>query len=202
MSSDNGYVIRFNTKGEYVFQMYFASAGYPDIDNPNSHKFWSMAEALVHYAKIEAEDWPTEYGLTVYPTELWDHLTLGEPRPSKNQTPERGIMIDTKKYVRKPLYVEGVVVTAENMEEISAWCSGEVQVTEKTVSPTVSYIKVGVHRPLNERQTMAFVGDVVLLSSTGFKVYTWKAFQDNFVECDGAEADKATQTEKTQPVEN
>ncbi len=53
MSADNGYVIRFNTKGEYVLQMYFASYGFPSIDNPNSRKFWSIREAFDAYDLIE-----------------------------------------------------------------------------------------------------------------------------------------------------
>lgn len=42
------------------------------------------------------------------------------------------------------------------------------------------YIRVHVHRALNERQTKAFIGDWVLYAGTGFKVYSAKAFNNSF----------------------
>ncbi len=42
------------------------------------------------------------------------------------------------------------------------------------------HISVPVKRPLNRRQTTAFVGDWVLKANKGFKVYTDKAFKENF----------------------
>lgn len=91
---------------------------------------------------------------------------------------ERGIMIETNKFARKPFYVDAVQVTAENMDDVSAWCQGTV--TRTDLSPQGDFIKVRVHRPLTERQTKAFVGDWVLYAGTGFKVYTDKAFEKSF----------------------
>jgi len=99
-----------------------------------------------------------------------------------NET-ERGIMIETNKFARKPFYVDAVQVTSENMAEVAEWCQGDV-ITSDT-PPNGTHIKVRVHRPLTERQTKAFVGDWVLYAGTGFKVYTDKAFEKSF---EGAES--------------
>lgn len=79
-------------------------------------------------------------------------------------------------YVRKPFYVDAVEVTAENMEEAAAWCGGRIWQSDNGDK----YIKVHVHRPLNERQTKAFVGDHILKHDKAFKVYTPKAFENSF----------------------
>lgn len=90
-------------------------------------------------------------------------------------------MIETNKFARRPFYVDAVQVTNENIDEVAKWCLGEVLVTEKLASAEEEkYIKVRVHRPLSERQTMAFVGNWVLYAGTGFKVYTPKAFENSF----------------------
>jgi hypothetical protein len=90
-------------------------------------------------------------------------------------------MIDTQKYVRKPLYVDAVRVTLENFDEVAAWCQGEVLQDEVPGSGTrKQYIKVRVHNPKNPRQTKAFVGDWLLYTERGYKVYTNKAFHASF----------------------
>lgn len=87
----------------------------------------------------------------------------------------------TQKFVRKPFYVEGVQVTAENMAEVAKWCQGDIRGFKPGGEGELTdYIKVRVLRPLNERQTMAFVGDWVLYAGTGYKVYTVKAFLHSF----------------------
>lgn len=78
-------------------------------------------------------------------------------------------------YVRKPFEVEAVEVTEDNLEEVAAWCHGDLREDNRP------YIKVRVARALNERQTKAYPGDWVLYAGTGFKVYTPKAFQKTFV---------------------
>lgn len=97
--------------------------------------------------------------------------------------------IKTEGYSRKPFHVEAVQVTAENIEEVAAWCSGEIRTGKKVVRDEdnkiierkeVTFVKVSVHRPLNERQTKGYLGDWVLLSSSGFKVYTERAFEKAF----------------------
>ena len=94
----------------------------------------------------------------------------------------------TEKYVRKPLFVDAVQVTSENFEEIARWCFGEIANIDETpigddenvVEPDKQYIHVRVHNPKNPRQTKAFVGDWILYTERGYKVYTSKAFQANF----------------------
>lgn len=93
----------------------------------------------------------------------------------------------TQKYVRKPLYVDAVQVTEDNFADIARWCFGEVGNIDDTpvdksldVDPSKQYIHVRVHNPKNPRQTKAFVGDWILYTERGYKVYTTKAFQANF----------------------
>ena len=84
-------------------------------------------------------------------------------------------MIETAKFQRKPFEIEAVQVTEENLEDVAKWCDGVVETHGDS-----QHIKVRVHRPLNERQTKAFVGDWVLYAGTGYKVYTDKAFKKSF----------------------
>lgn len=89
----------------------------------------------------------------------------------------------THKFARKPFYVDAVRVSEENIEEVAAWCQGEILTEVVEGDPQTKgqkYIKVRVHRPLTDRQTKAFVGDWVLYAGTGFKVYTPKAFDKSF----------------------
>lgn len=90
-------------------------------------------------------------------------------------------MFETVKYVRKPFHIDAVRVTAKNIDEVASWCGGDVRTSEENKK----YVKVRVHRPLNDRQTMAFVGDWVLYAGTGFKVYTHKAFISSFERVSG-----------------
>lgn len=84
--------------------------------------------------------------------------------------------LKTQPYVRKPFSVAAVRVTEENIDRVARWCKGEVTKN----SSGAKYIKVEVSRPLNERQTQAFVGDWVLSAGNGYKVYTNKAFEQSF----------------------
>jgi hypothetical protein len=85
-------------------------------------------------------------------------------------------MLEISKYVRKPFHIDAVQVTAENIADIAAWAEGDV----RSDSENAKYVKVRVHRPLNDRQTKAYIGDWVLYAGTGFKVYTPKAFANSF----------------------
>lgn len=87
----------------------------------------------------------------------------------------------TTRYIRKPLYVDVVRVTDTLFDEIASWCQGEVQEDESTGK---RYIHVRVHNPKNPRQTKAFVGDWILYTERGYKVYTNKAFLASFDEVD------------------
>lgn len=97
--------------------------------------------------------------------------------------------IKTEKYVRKPLYVDAVRVTAENFEEILGWCQGDLgfidgRITDAPISdvdPETQYIRIRVHNPQSPRQTRAFVGDWILYTEKGYKIYTEKAFTENFL---------------------
>ncbi len=99
--------------------------------------------------------------------------------------------IATEKYIRKPLYVDAVLVTEENFAEIAEWCQGEVRtsngddpVSDPGINPSATYIRVRVHNPKNTRQTKAFVGDWILYTERGYKVYTQKAFRASFDPCE------------------
>lgn len=92
-------------------------------------------------------------------------------------------------YTRRPFPVEVVEVTEENLAEAARWCGGEIHTSTKTVRDDnnveiekikVPYIKVDVYKPLNLRHTKAFVGDRILKSDSGFKVYNAKAFAGGF----------------------
>ncbi len=89
--------------------------------------------------------------------------------------------IETQKYIRKPLYVEAVRISTANFNEIVSWCQGEVQQEEDPAKGTIKkFIKVRVHNPKNPRQTRAYIGDWLLYTERGYKVYTNKAFHTSF----------------------
>src|SRR5665811_2296227 len=102
--------------------------------------------------------------------------------------------LKTEKFARKPFYIDAVQVTDENLQEVADWCQGEVRTEVQAHSAPsgetgqAKYVKVRVHRALNERQTKAFVGDRVLYAGSGFKVYTEKAFENCFEAVDGVES--------------
>lgn len=89
-------------------------------------------------------------------------------------------MITPEKFARKAFYVEAVVVTDENMEEVAKWCGGEVKTGKDRDQQDARYIQVNVARAIHPNQTKAFVGNRVLRSGANFKVYTEKAFQATF----------------------
>lgn len=97
--------------------------------------------------------------------------------------------VHTTKYVRKPLYVDAVQVTKENFEEVLSWCQGDIgfmdgsdimRPDEVDINPDKQYIRIRVHNPQSPRQTKAFVGDWILYTEKGYKIYTEKAFTENF----------------------
>lgn len=100
-------------------------------------------------------------------------------------------MVNTVKYVRKPFEVQAVQVTEENFEDVASWCGGTIVTTRapKEVdglgdAEEKRYIKVNVSRPLNERQTQAYVGDWLLEAEKGLKVYADGPFTRNFARAD------------------
>lgn len=90
-----------------------------------------------------------------------------------------------EKFVRVPLHVDVIKVTEENMELVSRFVRGSI----RTDSRNKRYINVKVKDPRTERQGQAHVGDRILSSAQGYKVYTPKAFAANFVPVDGAVAE-------------
>lgn len=92
-------------------------------------------------------------------------------------------MIETKKFVRKPLFIDAVRITNGNFDKIIEWCQGEIKEDQVPGQGSPKkYIKVRVHNPKNPRQTKAFVGDWLLYTERGYKVYTNKAFRASFDE--------------------
>jgi len=87
--------------------------------------------------------------------------------------------ISPETYLRKPFEVRAVQVTVENIVDIAHWCKGELVNGEKN-NKTVTCIQVKVSNPISDKQTRAFVGDWVLRTKSGWKVYTNKAFRTCF----------------------
>lgn len=85
--------------------------------------------------------------------------------------------LETVEYVRRPFEVTAVQVTDNNLAEVADWCEGEVRETAEGTK----FVKVKVYRPMNSRQTRAFIGDWVLYSGRAYKVYTVKAFEQSFM---------------------
>ena len=99
--------------------------------------------------------------------------------------------ITTTRYIRKPLYVDAVRVTQSNLEEIAAWCQGEIRQDEVPGKGTTKkYVRVRVHNPKVPRQTKAFVGDWILYTERGYKVYTHPAFLASFDKAPSPEAEE------------
>lgn len=173
MSADNGYVIRINEDGKFVLQQFFASDdAYSPIENDpeKAPMFDTLEEAVLHYSMNAHDRYWSEYGLK---------LELTQKKETK---------MVIQHYVRKPFMIEAVQVTDENILEVSQWCEGEIH-----NEPKGPYIRVDVKNPLTPRQTKAFVGDWVLASKRGFKVYTDSAFNSNFnPESESADLTNAT----------
>src|SRR4051794_28930401 len=100
--------------------------------------------------------------------------------------------VETARYVRKPLYVDAIQVTAENFEEVAKWSMGDVMnnetfapIGDNPIDPSIQHIRIRVSNPQSPKQTRAYVGDWVLYTEKGYKIYAQKPFEDNFV-LDGA----------------
>jgi hypothetical protein len=101
--------------------------------------------------------------------------------------------IQTSKYIRKPLYVDAVQITENNFSDLARWCQGEMRTIDgddltanlNGANPNAHYIRVRVHNPKNIRQTKGYVGDWILYTDRGYKVYTQKAFKASFDKANG-----------------
>lgn len=89
--------------------------------------------------------------------------------------------IKTKQFVRKPIFVEGLRVTAKNFDRIKVWAGGEERLDEDKASGTTKkYIRIDTQHAKNERQRKAFIGDWVLKTDKGLKIYSNYAFHKSF----------------------
>lgn len=111
-------------------------------------------------------------------------VTTNQPTIPTN-TPEeisvsgtQSVSLDLQQFVHKPFQVQAIRVTEENLQTVETWCGGNIQTHPKTGN---KFIKVAIYRPISMRQTMAFVGDWILQSPTGFRVYPDVAFHKHFV---------------------
>lgn len=108
-------------------------------------------------------------------------------------------MLELENAIRKSFPVKVIKVTPENMEEVAEWCGGQIRyVTQKGTKNKVPFIQVKVQGTATPRQKTAFAGDRVLNMGNGFKVYTPKAFENNFTVDEGV---TIVQTSKDEPSE-
>lgn len=91
-------------------------------------------------------------------------------------------MLSPKTYIRKPFQVQAEQVTNANMHQVALWCDGEVKGLGEHDGRWGPFIEVKVVNPdpNKPRQAQAFVGDWVLKSEKGFKVYTNRSFEKSF----------------------
>lgn len=178
MSADNGYVIRFRDDGLYVLQMYFTSNdSYPDIYAANAITGHTVDELVKFYSAWMKDDgYLSEYGLTI------------DLSNEKKEVPKKMESIDIQKFVRRPFAVRGLRVTVENHEAVAEWANGVIQYDD--VNHKKFFIKIDVKNALNEKQKQARVGDWVLNTQKGFKIYTNRAFHANFVGAEDVEPKK------------
>jgi hypothetical protein len=178
MSADNGYILRKNSKGKHILQMYFESNNsYPDVEKADPYEtFDTFEDAMDAYHRDENGDYWSEYGLTI-DTSLFPEVLRANTPKLRNTTKENSIM-ETITYFSIPYSVQAVRVTEANLDDVSAWADAPFE--REGDGPL--YLKVDVKNPLTEKQTHAFVGDWVLKGKNGFKVYTDRAFKKSFEE--------------------
>lgn len=97
--------------------------------------------------------------------------------------------VSTEQYIRKPLYVDAIRVTSSNFDEVADWCQGRVLEEDEPGKGSKKFIRVRVHNPINPKQTKAFVGDWLLYTEKGYKIYTNTAFKASFDEVDDEDPD-------------
>lgn len=91
--------------------------------------------------------------------------------------------VTTTQHIRKPLFVDAVRITGANFDDVATWCQGEIRQDEVRGKETgKKFIHVRVHNPKHARQTKAFVGDWILYTDRGYKIYTNRAFKESFDE--------------------
>jgi hypothetical protein len=88
-------------------------------------------------------------------------------------------MLETKRYSRRPFFIDAIRVTEENISEVVKWCGGTI-VKEVRGERTIRWIQVEVNGAQSERQKKALIGDWILKNRKSFKCYTNKAFEECF----------------------
>lgn len=79
-------------------------------------------------------------------------------------------------FTRAPFDVQAVQVTTGNIAEIAAWCNGTIHQGVKSL-----YIKLEIPDAKSSVRQQAFPGDWILLSDQGYRIYTERALESNFV---------------------
>lgn len=83
--------------------------------------------------------------------------------------------IQTTRFVRKPLHVNAIRVTHENMEAVAEWCGGVMGKQGHR-----QFIRLYLKYARTPRQTVAYSGDWITRVGTTFKVWTNKSFRETF----------------------
>lgn len=79
-------------------------------------------------------------------------------------------------FTRTPFDVQAVQVTTDNIAEIAVWCNGTIHEGVKSL-----YIKLEIPDAKSSVRQQAFPGDWILLSDQGYRIYTERALESNFV---------------------
>lgn len=99
-------------------------------------------------------------------------------------------------FVRKQFPVQAVQVTPNNIDQLAESVKGEVKHDgDKEGNFSRTYIDVPVRKPLNKRQTQAYIGDWIVKQGRTFKVYSDKSFNQQFETKNGV----VTQKQKSKP---
>lgn len=115
--------------------------------------------------------------------------------------------IELKKYVRNPLTVEAIQLTEANFLNVALWCGGRIcdkhteKPTDGIVDPDNQYISIKTHNPINQKQSRAVVGDWILYTARGYKIYPNRAFKANFQLERRAEQGQKEASTKPTPIE-
>lgn len=111
--------------------------------------------------------------------------------------------IVTKKFARKPFYVDAVRVTPENFLELSFWSQGSIRNNDEspitngtTIDPANQHILVETNKGRNARQRQAHIGDWFVKSERGLRIYTHEAFLDTFGSVDPTSSELSAQGEE------
>jgi hypothetical protein len=94
--------------------------------------------------------------------------------------------VSTERFMHRP--VDAIRITDENIEQVAAWCQGEVKIYRQHrgsdgIKPEdfgKRYIELAVSHPTGRRRAKAFSGDWLVSVKASFKVYNHRAFESTF----------------------